>query len=393
MPETVIEVNNLSKFYPLHHRRKGRPDNLKWALKDINFTLSCGEVLGIVGMNGAGKSTLLKLLTQVTRPSGGKIIISGKVLSILEVGIGFIPELTGRENIMLYAELYNLSKKDILPRINDIIEFSGIKEYIDQPVKFYSSGMYLRLAFSTIIAFDADIYIFDEVLSVGDLQFRSKVLNYFKTLKEKGKTIIIVSHSPAEIAELCDKMMLIHQGNLVTLGNPLETIKMLTELARSMSVNNPLNTEQEISTLAESEFCKINTVQIFSDKNCSGIFNRNNPIIIAVDYTLKRDIPVDFTVNINNSHSVPVISTSTLFKKELVPEKEGNYSLQFRLPAGFLNSGNYRIELYAVDRLQMNAIGIANRFSFQVLPSDDEEKSSFFPSSVYLDLFDSAKEK
>ena len=229
----IIKIENIGKKYSLgvkeHHfslrdsivdffKRKKKNNAEFWALKDVNFEVKKGEVLGIIGKNGAGKSTLLKILSRITPPTEGKIEMHGCVASLLEVGTGFNPELTGRENIFLNGTIIGMSQKEIIEKFDKIVEFSEIGKFLDTPVKRYSSGMYVRLAFSIAAHLEPEILIVDEVLSVGDIGFKKKCFEFFKKLKEKGTAIIIVSHDIATVRELCDRAMLLHEGKLVKIG-------------------------------------------------------------------------------------------------------------------------------------------------------------------------------
>ena len=195
-----------------------------WALRDISFKVKKGEVLGIVGENGSGKSTLLKILSGVTPPTEGTAELHGRVGSLLEVGTGFHPDLTGRENIFFNGSLLGISVAEIRSRLNAIIEFSGIGEFIDVPVKRYSSGMYVRLAYSVAALLDSEIMILDEVLAVGDEHFRSKTQDHIRQTTSAGKTILFVSHNPKSIAQICDRGIILDQGKMVFEGTAKEVI-------------------------------------------------------------------------------------------------------------------------------------------------------------------------
>ena len=244
MSDIVIQVENLSKQYRLGivgtrtlshdlHRwwaklkgqedpylkigdvndrsKKGSSDYV-WALRDINFEVRRGEVLGIIGRNGAGKSTLLKILSQVAQPTTGSVKMKGRIASLLEVGTGFHPELTGRENVFLNGAILGMTKAEITSRFDEIVAFSGVERYIDTPVKRYSSGMYVRLAFAVAAHLDPEILIVDEVLAVGDAEFQKKCLGKMKDVSGQGRTVLFVSHNMAAVKELCDTSMLLNNG-------------------------------------------------------------------------------------------------------------------------------------------------------------------------------------
>jgi lipopolysaccharide transport system ATP-binding protein len=208
---------------------KGESDYV-WSLKDINFEVQHGEVLGIIGKNGAGKSTLLKILSKVTAPTTGSVKIKGRIASLLEVGTGFHPELTGRENIFLNGAILGMKRQEITNKLDEIIDFSGVERYIDTPVKRYSSGMYVRLAFAVAAHLESEILIIDEVLAVGDAEFQKKCLGKMKDISQgEGRTVLFVSHNMASINDLCTRCIYIKDGQLIHDGIPPIIIKTFLE--------------------------------------------------------------------------------------------------------------------------------------------------------------------
>lgn len=193
-------------------------------LKDINLTIKNGEAVALIGVNGSGKSTLLKLMTKIIYPNKGKIVTNGKLTSLLELGAGFHPDFSGRENIYFNASIFGLTKKEIDARLDQIIEFSELETFIDNPVRTYSSGMYMRLAFAVAINVDADILLVDEILSVGDQHFQEKCINKMKELKEEGKTMVFVTHSLSSARELCDRAIWLNNGVIQLDGDTNEVI-------------------------------------------------------------------------------------------------------------------------------------------------------------------------
>ncbi len=243
----AIEIKNLGKKYKIAHRKGGyltlrdslinffqhpfrifkRRDKKEefWALKNININVAPGEILGVIGSNGAGKSTLLKILSQITPPSTGEIKINGRVGSLLEVGTGFHPELSGRENISLNGAILGMSRQEIAAKFDKIVEFSGVDKFLDTPVKYYSSGMYVRLAFAVAAHMEPDILIVDEVLAVGDAEFQKKCLGKMEEVaRTEGRTVIFVSHNMGAIQNLCQKTVWLHHGELKMFGPTSEVI-------------------------------------------------------------------------------------------------------------------------------------------------------------------------
>lgn len=231
----AIKVRNLSKCYQIYSKPQDRLKQFLmrgkrcyyrefWALHDVSFEVMPGEVVGIIGRNGSGKSTLLQMVCGTLTPTSGEIEVRGRVAALLELGAGFNPEFTGRENVFLSAAVMGLSEEDISARFEDIVAFSGIRDFIDQPVKTYSSGMYVRLAFSVAISVDPDILVIDEALSVGDGEFSRKSFDRIMELKDAGKTILFCSHSMYQIEAICNRALWLNAGELKVFGEPAQAI-------------------------------------------------------------------------------------------------------------------------------------------------------------------------
>jgi lipopolysaccharide transport system ATP-binding protein len=203
------------------------------ALKDVSFNVKKGETFGIIGPNGAGKSTLLKILCKIMKPTAGKIAVNGSLSALLELGTGFHPELTGRENILINGLILGLSKKEILAKYDEIIEFSGIKDFIDEPIKTYSSGMAIRLSFSVAVNVNPDILILDEVLAVGDAEFQAKSKKRIETFINSGRTVLLVSHDKKSILSYCSEAMLLHKGGIIAKGKSEEVVNKYEEIEQA----------------------------------------------------------------------------------------------------------------------------------------------------------------
>ena len=267
----AIKVENLSKAYQLGQigtgtvsrdierwwaRARGKEDpflkigevndrttksesNVVWSLKDINFEIERGDAVGIIGRNGAGKSTLLKILSRVTAPTTGTVKAKGRIASLLEVGTGFHPELTGRENIYLNGAILGMRKKEITRKLDAIIDFSGVERYIDTPVKRYSSGMYVRLAFAVAAHLDSEILIVDEVLAVGDAEFQKKCLGKMgEVSKGEGRTILFVSHNMQAVNKLCDSCIVLRNGHLAAIGDVVDTINSYLSVDSMINIHH-----------------------------------------------------------------------------------------------------------------------------------------------------------
>lgn len=281
MPNSIITVENLSKHYILSHKkdspnkqkyktirdtlvegvnsisqRLARPSHKQnfnpkreefWALKDVSFEVKQGDRVGIVGRNGAGKSTLLKILSRITDPTNGRISIKGRVASLLEVGTGFHPELTGRENISLNGAILGMSKTDIKRKFDEIVAFAEVEKFLDTPVKFYSSGMYVRLAFAVAAHLEPEILIVDEVLAVGDIRFQKKCLGKMEEVGKEGRTVLFVSHNMSTVSHLCNRAILLESGSLSLDSSSEQVISVYLENSYKVSQDLPLNQRRDRS--------------------------------------------------------------------------------------------------------------------------------------------------
>lgn len=259
---------------------KGSSDYV-WSLRDINFEIEQGDAVGIIGRNGAGKSTLLKLLSKVTKPTTGKIYSNGRIASLLEVGTGFHPEMTGRENIYLNGAILGMTKKEITRKFDEIVDFSGVERYIDTPVKRYSSGMYVRLAFAVAAHLESEILIVDEVLAVGDAEFQKKCLGKMGDVtKGEGRTILFVSHNMAAISALCKKGILLESGKMKDLGD----IHKVLNTYMNVEKNNETHVMFDNTTVRSgSENIVFESVEIFNNRNqYSNNFSIGDDIILKL---------------------------------------------------------------------------------------------------------------
>ncbi len=311
----VIEVNNISKVYKLgtittgtlikdiasafsgkskrdrmfreaeeNNRSSKGTSEYVWALKDISFDVNQGDVLGLIGRNGAGKSTLLKILSQVTSPSTGEIKIKGKVASLLEVGTGFHPELSGRDNIYLNGAILGMTKKEITSKLDQIIDFSGVERYVDTPVKRYSSGMYVRLAFAVAAHLDPEILIIDEVLAVGDSEFQKKCLGKMKDVSETGRTVLFVSHNMQAVSSLCTKGIVLSNGQNVFQGTAEKAVDYYINGLNSIEFDESTGIDNETSRRGSGElrFKKIRILDDFGNENYRHEYNHS--------FTIEADI-------------------------------------------------------------------------------------------------------
>ena len=286
MTKTVLKLENVSKQYRLgqigtgtlshdlnrwwanlrgkddpyalvgieNDRSKASNDNYVWALKDINIDVKQGDILGVIGKNGAGKSTLLKLLSQVTKPSTGSIKVKGRIASLLEVGTGFHPELTGKENIFLNGAILGMTKREIQSKLEEIVDFAGVAKYLDTPTKRYSSGMTVRLGFAIAAHLEPEILLVDEVLAVGDAEFQRKAIGKMQDVsKQGGRTVLFVSHNMSSIRTLCEKVVMLNNGTVHKIGEPAEVISEYLSVNRGESKDVTLEIPDHLSTYSNGE--------------------------------------------------------------------------------------------------------------------------------------------
>ncbi|MBS1921521.1 MAG: ATP-binding cassette domain-containing protein [Bacteroidetes bacterium] len=360
----VIKVENLGKKYIIRHQQKESYTALRdvitektkkiffigkksdenqlaglkkkeefWALKDINFEMNKGDRIGVIGRNGAGKSTLLKVMSRITEPSEGRIGIKGRIASLLEVGTGFHPELTGRENIYLNGAILGMHRSEIRRKFDEIVDFSGVEQFLDTPVKRYSSGMYVRLAFAVAAHLESEILVVDEVLAVGDSEFQSKCIGKMQDIsKAEGRTIIFVSHNMAAISKLCNKGILLNNGRVTEKSSVDKVIDLY------------------ISTCFKSEFYVIGDVSTGKDMYFEKIFLSKDKTNSINSFSLSDEIQCIFEVNGNK----PVNGSTLTFivrDKNLSPIFSEHYlisgcrnKLTATIPKGILLPGRYYLQ-------------------------------------------------
>ncbi|MEN8906334.1 MAG: ABC transporter ATP-binding protein, partial [Clostridiales bacterium] len=306
MEELAIEVNNITKIYKLYekpidrlketfHPRRRKYNTNFYALKDVNFSVNEGDTIGIIGKNGSGKSTLLKLITGVLTPSAGNVKKKGVVSALLELGAGFNPEMTGIENIYMNGTLMGYSREEMEKKIDKILEFADIGEFIYQQVKTYSSGMFVRLAFSVAISVDPDIFIIDEALSVGDMYFQLKCVNKIKELKKEGKTIIFVSHDIYTIRNICSTVLWFNEGSLVMNGNCEDVIDSYEKFMKKADFVKVIDNKKEnIETKIERNpkiILEIEDVRFLNKENVeTKEFENGDDILVEVKYEIFKEI-------------------------------------------------------------------------------------------------------
>jgi homopolymeric O-antigen transport system ATP-binding protein len=327
-----------------------KPDQELWALKDVGFEIAEGERVGIIGANGAGKSTLLKILSRITTPTEGRVEIKGKVSSLLEVGTGFHPELTGRENIFLNGAILGMTGREIRRKFDQIVDFSGVEKFIDTPVKRYSSGMYVRLAFSVSAWLDPDILIVDEVLSVGDAAFQRKCAIRMKELTREGRTVLFVSHSMSAVQQMCQKALYLEKGRVVAFKSVEEAtgeyqrdvIEVMEQRSWHAAEFHMPDAGIDLYVEREGEVACLGGSIETDDGKCSAYLPIEKPFVVKLRYRVLKDLP--FAV-VPNFHFYDEVGGRVFISmpQELPPSKAGDYCATCVVPPFQINNGRYYV--------------------------------------------------
>ena len=339
-----------------------------WALKDVSFDVGCGEVLGIVGSNGAGKSTLLKILSRITEPDHGRAVLRGRVASLLEVGTGFHPELTGRENIFLNGAILGMKKAEIKRKFDEIVAFSEMERFLDTPVKHYSSGMYVRLAFAVAAHLEPEILVVDEVLAVGDAAFQEKCLGKLNSVAHSdGRTVLFVSHNMAAVQQLCSRAILLRGGRIVGDGKTSEIVELY--MSRGLSDGTPLRDRKDRVTtgdarVVEFKLCdeqggQIDSVSLGDRLRFVMTVEFYRPVVHGVFGVLVHSAAGDPILNLRSSHEGMVINRS-----------EGRLTVEVVVEQIGLYPGGYTLSPYVSDEVRRIYIDCVQHFSrLWILPA------------------------
>jgi lipopolysaccharide transport system ATP-binding protein len=314
-----------------------------WALKDVSFEVRRGEVLGIIGRNGAGKTTLLKILSRITEPSEGRVLLQGRVASLLEVGTGFHPELTGRENIYLNGAILGMTRAEIRKKFDEIVAFAETEKFLDTPVKRYSSGMYVRLAFAVAAHLEPEILIVDEVLAVGDAEFQQKCLGKMDDVsRREGRTVLFVSHNMVAVRSLCARALMISNGRLMVDGSVATVVRRYLELAQRSALDAYWNDK---ATAPGTRNLRIKRVQVSADNPAHTVLTMQTPLRIKTDYwVINTVVRSHLTYHLVNDNEIIVLTTWG--PTERAP---GTYRTTCEIPADLLNSGRYYLSLLIVE--------------------------------------------
>ncbi|RJQ33030.1 MAG: ABC transporter ATP-binding protein [Actinobacteria bacterium] len=378
----VIEIKDLWESFRIYHHKsmtlKDTFVRLKksayeefWALKGVSFKVFKGETLGIIGENGSGKSTLLKCISGILEPSKGCIKVKGKISPLLELGAGFHPELSGRENIFINGAILGLTKKQIQERYDKIVAFAELEDFIDTQVKFYSSGMYIRLGFAVAIFADPDILMVDEVLAVGDESFRKKCFDKIKEFQKMNKTIIIVTHDMGSAYRFCDRLVLLSKGKINKEGKPKEIVR------------NYVNSVIEDEKFSEkgSKDIVLTKVELFDENETKQTnFSPGDNLVISITYNAKTAIknPI-FGFAIFDQQGNHCFGTHTKYKGLNIPEVNGVGLIRFKLDSLPMLNGKFYLTVAAINESNDIYHELKNCLSFEVTSSNDDEGTLYIP--------------
>lgn len=389
MGEQAVRLENISKKYIIGHKlqknlrdsiytvfqKKARSEEF-WALKDISFDVEPGEAIGIIGKNGAGKSTLLKILSRITEPTTGRFEISGRVSSLLEVGTGFHPELTGRENIYLNGTILGMTRSEIKGKYDEIVDFSGVEQFLDTPVKRYSSGMFVRLAFAIAAHLEPEILIIDEVLAVGDMEFQKKCLGKMGDVAKQGRTILFVSHNMSAVQQLCSKSVFLKNGEIQMIGKTSEVIDNY--------INQSVSSENQYSGRIGDRSIEFTSYYLTNENG-----NRTNEFFMGDDIFLNVSFKYNKTVQEHNMG----IAVSNIYdekfthilnyddKFELSGNEGEEKEIRVKLKDVYFAPGIYKITL-GLEKFTIIYDAIYDCLSFNMMQGDKINRTSPFPSDI-----------
>ena len=414
MSDIIIKAENVGKSYLIGHQRqqgytalrdvvsqkiKGAAKNIKntltgkqlidgqeieefWALKDVSFEINQGDAVGIIGRNGAGKSTLLKVLSRITEPTTGRITLNGRVASLLEVGTGFHPELSGRENIYLNGAILGMSRAEIKSKFDEIVDFSGVEKFLDTPVKRYSSGMYVRLAFSVAAHLEPEILVVDEVLAVGDAEFQKKCLGKMKDVTEKGgRTVLFVSHNMAAIKSLCNKGIVLQKGEFAFAGTQTDAVDFYQKNNQSVDRlfhNGPLDKAPGNDVIRILKF---------------EVVSRTGEILTmfsGIDFVLEfyygnSGTNIDVTFEVKTQDDIMVFHSGAIVTGNYDSQK-GMYSTICSLPQQLLNAGVYSVSIIFGENQRYVLFNINDCINFEVMQEAAGSNHSKLPGIIFPKL-------
>lgn len=414
MNNAVITVENLGKMYKIgetirhdtfrdafthffskNFQRKSSAqksnDETIWALKNVSFEVKRGEVIGIIGRNGAGKSTLLKILSRITEPTEGRAEIRGRLGSLLEVGTGFHPELTGRENIYLNGAILGLRKREIQNKFDEIVAFSEIEKFIDTPVKRYSSGMYVRLAFAVAAHLETEILLIDEVLAVGDAAFQKKCLGKMGDVAKEGRTVLFISHNMAAVISLCQKGIVLVQGHADFIGNIQEAISRYISQNSASSVGHTDLSKRTVERYGPKKYAYLESISLLDDKN--------NPVkVLEMGKLARFRLEIDFKrigedfeigISIGNLYNVSLHYLISNWEGFQVISQSGTRIIEVEIPSIVLFPGEYQVAVWVKRQGELYDDAVHEAITFSVIESQITPHYAYFQryslnSQVYV---------
>ena len=355
-PVPIVQVSDVSKRFVLHKDKsvKERLVSLGrgkvhredfWALRNIDLEIDAGSTIGLIGPNGSGKSTLLKAIGGIIQPTTGSVVRRGRMAALLELGAGFHSDLTGRENVYLNASILGLSRRQTDLYFDDIVEFSGIEEFIDTQVKFYSSGMYVRLAFAVAVHVDPDLLLVDEVLAVGDEAFQKKCLDKIASFQAEGRTIVLVTHTLNQITDLCSRALVLARGSVVFDGDPTDAVSVLRSGFKTATDAAEERIVADHVEVTDFQIARVESITVVGHDTGDQIF-------VDADKPLEIDVTVDaktrltewgIGVHVDNPFGQVVVGTHSDILPVTVPELEGRRTVRFTMSDARLGSGEYRV--------------------------------------------------
>ena len=354
------------RFSPAADARPTAEADRFWALDDVSFDVEPGEVVGIIGRNGAGKSTLLKILSRITEPTDGRVVVRGRVGSLLEVGTGFHPELTGRENIFMNGSILGMSRRDISCKFDEIVAFAEVEKFLDTPVKRYSSGMYVRLAFAVAAHLHPEILLVDEVLAVGDAGFQKKCLGKMHDVAQAGRTVLFVSHSMAAVRALCSRAILLREGQIQQVGDVGDVVASY-HAAFHVCIEN--SKSWNVAQAPGNNSLRLLGIDV--SPSTGDVLDIESGIVIRLDVLCLRELSnLDATIELRTPDDVIVLHDGIVFTDERECSA-GCYRVRCHIPASFLNCGRYRICLIFGQNEQYLVCGMNDVLTFEVAHNAD----------------------
>lgn len=389
----AVEVLGVSKRFKLYHERvqtlkerviffrRNRAYEEFWAVNQVDFEIGAGQTFGLVGANGSGKTTLLRMLAGILRPTSGEIRIEGRVAALLELGAGFHPDLTGRENVYLNGSILGLSRREIDRQFDSIVEFAGLEAFINNQVRHYSSGMYVRLGFAVAVHMDPDILLIDEVLAVGDEAFQDKCLQRIRQFQREGRTIVFVTHSVDQVREMCDRAALLDHGRLAALGSPSDVVRKYREL---LVASHPPS-EEELKSSGAIEIREVRLVD--PEGQPSDVFSSGRPMTVEADLFVHAAIEdAVFNVNIHNNSGQHIFGTNTDWRWMRVDLDPGPARLAVEFPIIPMREGRFTLTLGVHSRDGKTIYAWRDRKTgFEVVSHSDEPGHLYLPCTFAVD--------